>query len=191
MFLLAGKTGSKKTQTVLNILHQMQGTFDELYIFSLFGDGDKLYRFCHDHFLGKCMVTDDIDQLPEVADLDPTVQRAFVFDDVQVLPTKIQRKIEKYFCTVRQKNGSCFYVAQNFHSVPKVIRAQASYIFLLPHSSDKKDFRTVASHFGDADQIEAMYKHCGDVGSFFWIDTRGKNEQRYRCGFDEVLLPHE
>ena len=186
MFMFAGPTGAGKTTLLLNILHQMLGAFDELYIFSLFGKDDPLYKWCQEHFQGEVMVTNNLDDLPEVTTLDPSIQRAFIFDDIMSCPPKTQKKIEQYFCTVRHKNGSAFYCTQKYHKAPLAIRGQCQYVFLL-RNIHKPDLRSIAAVYGDPQTIENMYDYCIKKEKPFWINTRKIGAGRFRCGFDEVL----
>lgn len=192
-FIIDGQTGSGKTQLLLDIIRVMD-CFDEIYVFTPFGDDDPLYKLLESQFEGKCMVTDDISELPDLKEISKEgqdKQRLFVFDDAVALPRGIQKRIMEYFIAVRKKNGSCAYLTQSYFDCPKPIRNQQSYVFLLPglDEANENDFNAIASRLGNMEKIKNMYKDCNDEGEVFWIDCQGPKEKRFRCGFDRVITP--
>ncbi len=184
--MVTGKTGSGKTQLVLDLVRIMDN-FDEIHVFSPFGDKDPLYALCRTIYKGDLHIYDNIAELPDVT----KKQRLFIFEDVLPLSKSIQNRIVAYNTAVRKCNGSVINLYQSYFATPLVIRNQAGYVFIMPGTGEtnKKDFNLLADRYGDINAIRAMYQQCVDAGEFFWIDTLGPQDQRFRCGFDRVLQP--
>lgn len=194
-FVIVGQSGAGKTQTVLDTLRVMDN-IDEIYVLTIFGSEDPLYALLKRMFAGKCVITSEINDIPEVADLpvNDDVQRAFIFDDVLTLPASVQRRISTYFTAARKCNGTCMYITQSFFQCPKVVRNNCGYIMLLRKlgEANRQDFQQIAARFGDAGVIRDLYDKCQAMEGgpeLFWIDCLGPEIQRYRCGFDRVLAP--
>lgn len=219
--LLIGQSGSGKTQAVLDILRVMdchdeiyvmclEGKEDPLYDLA-----SKMFKG------KKCIVTngfqpkhkvkktkegveeeeieesedeeEDNDKFPNIKDIPigDSIQRAFIFDDVQAMPKNVQATIAEYNIAIRKHNGTVINIYHDFFETPKVTRGQATHIGLLPGltQNNKRNFKEIASRFGDADELMNMYKICNEQvpKEIFWIDCNGPKEQRYRCGFDRVI----
>ncbi len=188
--VITGRTGSGKTQMVLDLIRVMDN-FDEIHVFSPFGDKDPLYALLPKMYKGELHIYDNIAELPDVTTFadDKKKQRLFIFDDVLPLSKSIQNRIVAYNTAVRKCNGSCINLYQSYFATPLIIRNQAGYVFPMPGTDEanRKDFNLLADRYGDVNAIRAMYKECVDAGDFFWIDTMGPADQRFRCGFDRVL----
>lgn len=219
--IMVGQTGSKKTQTILDLIRIMDN-FDEVHVLSPFGLNDALYALLKRMFRGQCQIytqitpkktkkvkktkgDDEADEAEEEEPEEPVMppmsafptddnrQRLFIFDDVLCYPKADQKKIAEFFIAIRKCNGSCIYATQRFFETPHLARNQASHIFLLPglKENNAQDFKSVAQRFGNMNLIERLYDKCGKQGEIFWIDCFGPKEQRYRSGFDRVLLNEE
>ena len=128
--IIAGNSGSGKTQTLLNLLYNMPNTFEKIFIVTKNKD-EPLYNFLEDK-LGEDGLTikEGISELPDVDSLDKTQNNLIVLDDLVNEPSKQQRPICDYFIRARKKNCSIIYISQSFYAVPKLIRDNISYLII-------------------------------------------------------------
>lgn len=197
--IIAGMTGTGKTQLCCDLI-RVCDNFDEVYVFTLFGEDDPIWGKLGLLFPDKKVtVTDNIGDIPDGEELikedDGKTQRLFIADDVQAAPNPVQKKIAHRFYTFRKCNGSVAYLAQSYFGCPKLCRDQASLVFLLQDmtANNIQNFKALAARYGDSNTIARMYAHCGklnsgkDKSNFFWINCTGDELGRFRCGFDQTL----
>ena len=90
----------------------------------------------------------DLDKLPEPRDFpNKDLQNLVVFDDQVV--TKNQSKIINYFIYGRKVGAgiTCMYLTQSYYSVPKTIRAQLSYLWVVK-VGQKRDLNLILADSG-------------------------------------------
>ena len=128
---IVGASGSGKSTSLLNYILLTPNTFGHITIVTK--QSEPLYEFLEKKLKGKDItIYYDLDKLPEPRELPKKdVQNLIIFDDQVV--TKNQSKIINYFIYGRKVGAgiTCFYLSQSYYAIPKTIRAQLSYIFLV------------------------------------------------------------
>jgi hypothetical protein len=115
-----------------------------------------------------------------------------VFDDQ--VNEKDQRCISEMYIRGRKIAGgiSMLYLTQNYYRVPKIIRGQCNYIFIIKISG-KKDLQLILSEYGlskKKEELTAMYEYCCNsksFGNFMMIDLQCGQDKTYRKNFQEYL----
>lgn len=144
--LIVGASGSGKTNFLLNLLDHMN-CFDKYYLYVRMLGNDPLY----DEFLVpniiKCeekhrknilmAYKNDLDELPEIEEVDSDCQNVFVFDDMVDEKSKDLRKITAYFTKMRKKNCTLIFISQDYFKTPKVIRGNCDTIVITKITSNK------------------------------------------------------
>ena len=188
LMLLSGASGSGKTTCLLNIIRQMN-CFKRIYVFTKMPD-EPLYNLLSKMFKNHMMATDNIDDLPDLTELKSPDQGLVVFDDFICESAAIQKRIAQYAIACRKCNLSCAFLTQSYYAVPRMVRLQTQYIFLL-HTNAKSDFNHIAKEYAfgaTPDDLRKMYDECNRKKSFFWIDCHPQTKAHYRDGFAEAFL---
>ena len=68
-----------------------------------------------------CITFDQPENVTPVDELNSTVQKVVVFDDIRLDKTNMNR-IKEYFSLSRNKNCNCIYLVQSYYDVPKFVR---------------------------------------------------------------------
>lgn len=192
--LIIGGSGAGKSNTALEIIHRMSGTFEKIVICCKSKNeplydylGSKIPKHIEFHEIGSK------EGIPPVESYSNVGQMLIIFDDL-VLDKK-QAEIADYFIRGRKVGGSisCMYLSQSYFKVPKIIRIQCNYMFLKKLSS-MRDLRLILSEFSLLDASSAkealslltdMYKYATDnFTSFLMIDI---DKSEFRKNFLERL----
>jgi hypothetical protein len=192
--IIAGNSGSGKTQTLLNLLYNMPNTFEKIFIITKC-KSEPLYEFLEDK-LGEDGLTikEGISELPDVDSLDKTQNNLIVLDDLVNEPAKQQRPICDYFIRARKKNCSIIYISQSFYAVPKLIRDNISYL-IIKQVSSMKNLTMICRECSlgiDKKQLKKIYDDATDTKqSFLLIDLEGDKDERFRKNFSEIYVIDE
>jgi ABC-type dipeptide/oligopeptide/nickel transport system ATPase component len=186
--LIVGNSGSMKTNTLLNILHNMPDTFERIVI-CLKSKDEPLYNYLSDKLKDKIEIVEGISNLPSLDSFSKEVQSLLVFDDL--VNEKNQKIIEEAFIRLRKKGASMIYISQSFYAIPKMIRNNVNYIFLKQVSSLKNLTRIMNENALGIDKsiFKQMYDLCTKNRSdFLLIDLDNPdNKMRFRKNLDEQL----
>lgn len=186
--LIVGNSGSMKTNTLLNIIHNMPDTFERIVI-CLKSKDEPLYNYLADKLKDKIEIVEGINNLPSLDSFSKDVQSLLVFDDL--INEKNQKVIEEAFIRLRKKGASMIYISQSFFAIPKMIRNNVNYIFLKQVSSLKNLTRIMNENALGIDKIifKQMYDLCTKNRSdFLLIDLDNPDpKMRFRKNLDEVL----
>jgi len=146
--VIAGSTGSGKTNLLLNFLlqnnildysdvyiysstlHQQAYTYLKEYYNNLENTIKKQYQIGIKiaHFF------DADEEIKDPSELDPATNHIMVFDDVMLSD---QTKIKEYFCKGRHNNVNVFYLCQSLHKIAKHCIRDNANTFILFHQDDK------------------------------------------------------
>ena len=174
-------SGGGKTQFLLNFISKTSDTFGHIVI--ICKAMEPLYEFLRDK-VGSKQVTfyTKLSDLPQPNDLNMgNKQVLLVFDDQNAV--KDQSKIEEYFLRGRKVAGgiTCFYLAQNYFSIPTLIRRQFNYVVILKLSG-AKDMRSIIQNYSlglDADDVVKLYKDATkERFHFLKIDCDCRDENK-------------
>jgi hypothetical protein len=186
-----GGTGSMKTNTLLNLLKQMNGTWEKI-ILCVKSAEEPLYKWLK----AKIPPTQlEIYENGVVPDVDKYIkcpeQMLIVFDDL--VNMKNQKPIEEWFLRGRkcEKGCSMIYLSQSYFQTKKFIRIQQNLIFLKRLTSSR-DLNLVISDFGLMGQKKDIIKAYKDTvneskENFFLICIEAEPGERFRKNFDEML----
>lgn len=187
--IIAGSSGSGKTSTLLNLIHNMNDTFESIHIVTKNAD-EPLYNYLKDKLKdAPFKITEGIYTLPDLDQMDKTQNNLIVLDDLCNESAKAQRPICDYVIRCRKKNCSFIYISQSYYQVPKLIRDNINYLILKQVSSMRNltCIMREASLGIDKKELKAIYQDAiKDKMGFLMIDLDGPKEQRFRSGFDEI-----
>ena len=191
---ILGSSGSGKTHTLCNIIYQFGKTFNHIYIYTK--AEETLYDFLTEQLDDSLLtiVYNDLDRLRQFKDDEYYGQSLIIFDDM--VNEKDQRVIQELYIRGRKLNISLIYLSQSYYKIPKIIRGQISYIFIIKIAG-LKDLRLILSEYeltANKIQLSNMYKFVcksGNFGHFFLIDLEAKQDDTYRKNFDIILNPNE
>jgi hypothetical protein len=131
--LVIGKTGTGKTNWLMNYLSRSNGEFSKIIIFTGSTTQEPLYKIIQDAN-DDILIINDMDELPELDELeeedDEAKPKLIVFDDFINLTPKELKRIFKYIISSRKYGCSCIMMAQDYKSVPKLIVRNVNYIVL-------------------------------------------------------------
>jgi ABC-type dipeptide/oligopeptide/nickel transport system ATPase component len=187
--IIAGNSGSGKTQTLLNLIYNMPDTFEKIFIVTKNKD-EPLYNYLEDK-LGKegLSIKEGISELPDVDSLDKEQNNLIVLDDLVNEPAKQQRPVCDYFIRARKKNCSIIYISQSFYAVPKLIRDNISYL-IIKQVSSMKNLTMICRECSlgiDKKQLKEIYDDATkSKQDFLLIDLEGDKDERFRKNLDEI-----
>jgi hypothetical protein len=189
--VLIGSSGSGKTNLLLNIINQFSNTFNHIYIYTQ--AHEPLYDYLESQ-LGTDLLTIkyDLDSLRNFDEKDYYGQSLVICDDM--VNEKDQKCINELYIRGRKIQGGCslLYLTQSYFKVPKVIRLQCQYIFILKVAG-VRDLNMILSEYSlsaTKEQLTNMYNYCcnsGNFGSFMLIDLQSSQNKTYRRNFTEFL----
>jgi ABC-type phosphate transport system ATPase subunit len=187
--IIAGNSGSGKTSTLLNLLHNMPNTFEKIRICTKNKD-EPLYNFLEEKLKDFDFKIDEgIHSLPDLDTLDKTCNNLIVLDDLVNESAKAQKPICDYFIRCRKKNCSIIYISQSYYAVPKMIRDNINYL-ILKQVSSMRNLTCIMRECSlgiDKKQLKALYEDSTkDKMTFLLLDLEGPKEQRFRCGLDQI-----
>ena len=141
---IVGASGSSKSTCLMNIIAKSPNTFGHITIVTK--QQEPLYDYLEKKLKGKNIT--DLNKLEELKDFpNKDLQNLLIFDDQ--IAEKNQRKIVEYFIRGRKIGAgiTCFYLSQSYYQVPKTIRAQLSYIWLVK-IGQKRDLNLILADSG-------------------------------------------
>jgi len=154
--VVCGKSGSGKTNFLVNLLNHMTDTFAEVHIYTAMPD-EPIYKMLSE--MSDKIHVDLISNVVPYNKLpDQVNNKLIVFDDFITQPKQVLKVLETYAILSRKIGCSCLYLVQNYFSLPTAIRNQASYIVMLKNSN-KRNLNMIASQMGTdltADQISSI-----------------------------------
>lgn len=187
--IIAGNSGSGKTQTLLNLLYNMPETFENIYITTKNKD-EPLYNYLEDKLKDQGLkITEGLENLPDLDSLDKEQNTLIILDDLVNEPAKQQRPIADYFIRARKKNASLIYISQSFYQVPKLIRDNITYL-IIKQVSSMKNLTMICRECSlgvDKKQLKKIYDDATqNKQDFLLIDLEGNKDERFRKNFDSV-----
>jgi ABC-type dipeptide/oligopeptide/nickel transport system ATPase component len=192
--IIAGNSGSGKTQTLLNLLYNMPDTFEKIFIITKNKD-EPLYNYLEDK-LGKegLTIKEGLTELPDVDSLDKEQNNLIVLDDLVNEPLKQQRPVADFFIRARKKNASIIYISQSFYAVPKLIRDNINYL-IIKQVSSMKNLTMICRECSLGIEKKELKKIYDDATQkkqdFLLIDLEGDKDERFRKNFDEIYVLEE
>lgn len=185
--ILAGGTGSGKTQTLMNILKKMNGTFEKIILCVKTAD-EPLYKWLRAKIPPPNLEIYEGGIVPEVDKFkDYDGQLLVVFDDL--VNMKNQKPIEEWYIRGRKVAGGCsmIYLTQSWFRTPKLIRIQCNHIFLKRLTSIR-DLNLVISEYGLGSMKKKIISTYKDITNeskipFLLIRTDAEPAERFSKNF--------
>jgi len=190
---LIGSSGSGKTNMFLNILKKMRGTFNKIFIYTQ--AEEPLYDYLKSQIPDDMLtISYDLDDCRQFDQSNYYGQTLIVFDDQ--CNQKDQRCIQELYIRGRKIAGgiSLLYLTQSYYKIPKLIRLQCQYIFIIKVSG-KRDLNMMLSEYSlgaTKAQLQNMYNavcNSGLFGHALLIDLNAKQDKTFRKNFLEYLSP--
>jgi hypothetical protein len=187
--LCLGGTGSGKTNSLINYISRSSGEFHKILICSFSTTDEPLYNMLND--TKNVELINDIDEVPTLDEFDDKNKdkpKLIVFDDFINVEKKKQKKIFDYLIAGRKFGFSCWCLAQDYVSVPKIITRNINY-FILFKINDAVSLNNILRNHNITDVDPSIVKSvCNIITSeppnFFMIDMKtGNTKQRFRKNF--------
>jgi hypothetical protein len=187
--LIIGSSGAGKTQTLLNIIHNMGNTFNDIYIITK-NKKEPLYEYLEDK-LGKqgLSVVEGIDNAPDLdKDIDKEDQTLIVMDDLVL--ERNQKPLEEYFLRARKQNCSLIYISQSYFAVPPMIRKNLTYLVIKQLANLPDLFRILREYSLGVDkkQLLKIYENAttDNKQDFLLVDLDAEPKDRFRKNFSDL-----
>jgi ABC-type dipeptide/oligopeptide/nickel transport system ATPase component len=187
--LIIGSSGSGKTQTLLNIIHNMGNTFTEIYIITK-NKKEPLYEYLEEK-LGKQGLTiyEGIDKAPDLdKDISKEDQTLIIMDDLVL--EKNQKPLEEYFLRARKQNCSLIYISQSYFAVPPMIRKNLNYLIIKQLANLPDLFRIMREYSLGVDKkvLLELYENStkDNKQDFLLVDLDAEPKDRFRKNFNEI-----
>jgi hypothetical protein len=187
--LIIGGSGSGKTQTFLNILHNFAGTFQNIHIITKNRD-EPLYNYLYDKLKDKGLeIHEGIDKAPDLDSFDKKEQTLVVFDDLVL--EKNQLAIEEYYIRARKLNCSVIYLSQSYYTVPRDIRRNLTYL-IIKRLQSLKDLYAILREYAlglDKQTMKKIYDESTKANKqdFLLVDMEAEASNRFRKNFNEIF----
>ncbi|NTW90403.1 MAG: hypothetical protein HGA35_00370 [Erysipelotrichaceae bacterium] len=188
MMGLIGPTSCGKSNTLMNIIHSMKGTFQKIVFCVMNFDNDPLYRTFYDKMIKKYPEAIEYYEEANVPDIEemeecPTL---FIFDDLQN-ENAANQEVAKYYKYGRKKGFSCIYLGQTFIDIPIFIRRQFQYL-IIKKVNEMDDLKRILNKYLKKDymnRFEDIYKYC--TSDFLHCMTIDFNKGKIYRNFIELI----
>lgn len=186
--LICGSSGAGKTQTLLNIIHNMGDTFQNLYVITKNKD-EPLYNYLADKLKENVNIVEGIENAPNLDKFDKEEQTLIVMDDL--VNEKNQKVLCDWFIRARKLNCSLVYISQTYYGVPTVIRKNLNYLVIKRLSSLPDLFRIMREYSLGVDkiQLKKIYDECTSENKqdFLLVDLDADPNDRFRKNFNQIF----
>jgi hypothetical protein len=187
--LIIGGSGAGKTQTLLNLIHNMGNTFNDIYIITK-NKHEPLYEYLEDK-LGKqgLKVVEGIDSAPDLdKDVSKEDQTLIIMDDLVL--ERNQKALEEFFIRARKLNCSLVYISQSYFAVPQMIRKNLNYLVIKRLANLPDLFRIMREYSLGVDKkilLQLYEKSTTDnKQDFLLVDLDSEPKDRFRKNFSEI-----
>ncbi len=190
--IICGSSGTGKTSTLLNIIRQMDNTFDKIHIVTKAKD-EPLYNFLEEQTggtKGGVFIKEfDKDGLPNLDEFNKEQNNLIVLDDLVNQSEKEQRPIGDFFIRGRKKNCSIIYLTQSWYGVPKLIRTNINYVILksIPNQRNLVALMKDCSLGASKKELLEMYKIAQEDFNSFLLFDLDNPKRPYRLNFDKYF----
>lgn len=185
--LINGGSGSGKTQTLMNLIRVMSGTFQNIHIITKNKD-EPLYNYLEDKLAKTGLtITEGISSAPDLDSFNKNEQSLIVMDDLVL--EKNQKQLEQYFIRARKLNCSLVYISQSYFSVPKMIRQNLNYMIIKRLNTLQDLFRIMREYSLGVDKtiLQDIYEDAikDNKQDFLLVDIDAEPDKRFRKNFED------
>ena len=185
--LIIGGSGAGKTQTLMNLIRVMNGTFNNIHIITKNKD-EPLYNYLESKVDTGLSITEGIDSAPNLDEFDKKEQSLIVMDDLVL--EKNQKQLEQYFIRARKLNCSLVYLSQSYFGVPKMIRMNLNYLIIKRLNTLQDLFRMLREYsLGvSKEALVDLYQNSiqDNKQDFLLVDLDSEPKDRFRFNFLDV-----
>jgi ABC-type dipeptide/oligopeptide/nickel transport system ATPase component len=187
--LIVGGSGSGKTQTLMNLIHNFPNTFNDIYVITK-NKSEPIYEYLEDKLGDKGVsVVEGIDNAPNLdKDINKKDQTLIVMDDLVL--ERNQKPLEEYFIRARKQNCSLIYISQSYYAVPPMIRKNLNYLVIKQLSSLPDLFRIMREYsLGvDKERLKKIYESAttNNKQDFLLVDLDAEPSERFRKNFNDI-----
>ena len=130
MIGLIGQSGAGKSTALIEFISRAP-KFTEIHLFSGSGSAtsEPLYVMLKEK-IPELMTYDNVEDIPALETFEKETEKLIIFDDWLQVNKKGLDKLAKFATCSRKSGFSCFFLSQNYTSIPKVISRNFHYIFL-------------------------------------------------------------
>ena len=192
MILCLGGTGTGKTNALINYISRSSTEFSDVIVCSFSTVDEPLYNLLEENGVTLYNNIDEVPDLDEYDSEDKKKPKLIVFDDFINVENKKLKKIYNYLISGRKFGFTCWLMAQNYSSVPKVIVRNINY-FILFKINDNITLNNIIRNHNISDVnpsiIKNAYNLCTQTPpNFFMIDLKtGNLKERFRKKFLNFL----
>jgi len=159
--LVCGKTGSGKTNWLLNYIRVMQDVFAHIHIFTKDSD-EPAYNLLNSQLKDRVTIR-GLNEIPNVKDLEQFGgENLVVFDDFITEGKKILEILKQYAIIGRKKHCTCCYLTQAYYAVDNKLRQQCSYLVLL-NSTNQQNLNLIATTLSSPVSKDTIKKIIGNA----------------------------
>lgn len=187
--LIIGGSGAGKTQTLMNLIHNMGNTFNDIYIITK-NKNEPIYEYLEDK-LGKkgVSVIEGIESAPDLdEDINKEDQTLIVMDDLVL--ERNQKPLEEYFIRARKQNASLVYISQSYFAVPPIIRKNLNYLVIKQLANLPDLFRIMREYSLGVDKkvLLKLYENSttDNKQDFLLVDLDAEPNDRFRKNFNDI-----
>lgn len=199
--VFVGSSGSGKTTVAVNMI-RLFGCFTKIYLFAknleeplyawLIDWSQKFHKKTGHQLL---LFSNDENEIPSVDALDKNELNLIIFDDMITCGNVAKKKISELWIRSRKHNCTCFFLSQNYSSIPPLIRRNSDYA-VLKKINTNRDLRFILSEYSlgiSMQKLVALYKHATSKGitGFLLIDLNGPDNLRFRANFEPIRIEPE
>jgi len=189
MICAIGGTGSGKTNSILDMIHRMDGTFYQIIVFNPVSTDEPIYNLLKKQMPDVQLIS-DINELPAVSEFedDKDQQKLLIVDDWINQNKKDFKKIQDYFISGRKSSFTVVALCQNYTSIPKVISRNCHYYFVFKLADNVSINNIIRNHnIYNVDKVK-FREYYDDATkeplNFFLVDLKTKNKDEHlRNGF--------
>lgn len=188
MICAIGGTGSGKSNSIIDLIHRMNGTFYQIIVFNPVSTDEPLIAMLKKQ-MPEVQLISDINELPPLSSFedDKDQPKLLIVDDFINLNRKDFKKVNEYFTGGRKASFTVVALAQNYTSIPKVITRNCHYFFILK-LNDNTTINNIIRNHNIYDVEKAKFRSMYDDAteeplSFLMVDlrTKDKNEHLRKC----------
>jgi hypothetical protein len=189
ILIIIGRSGSGKTNTVVNLLKYL--FFDTFYLYAKDLE-EPYYQLLQNVFddekirpeepIIESYFSSDIEDIVDVDELDRYKENLIVVDDF--VTEKDKQKLIDLAIRGRKMNASMIYITQDWYRVPKSIRLQCNYLSIFP-SCDGNDISLIFREKGLHKKLRKYYEN--NIKNFECLTIDFKTpEMKYRKNFTPI-----
>jgi len=189
--VIVAPSGSGKTNFLVNLIrlfsHRKEGTFSSIIVITRNKD-EPLYNYLAER---KIQVLEGLRNTPDLDKYDSTEAHLVVFDDLVL--AKDLKVVEEYYLRCRKMNVSVLFLSQRYYPVPKMIRENCNYLFILK-MGNVKDVKLIMSEMSlnvTKEQLMNMYEYAThEKFNVLLIDKETTDDsKKFRHNFLNYLNP--